>query len=79
MVSTVTAVQAALRPVASWLARRTTRSDTSSGADAGEQALGGAPRALDRLLAQIVDHLVVDAVGGAAQRQLAQARSGCRG
>ena len=40
--------------------------------DAGEQALGGRPRAFDRLLAQIVDHLVVDAVRGAAQRQFAQ-------
>ena len=40
--------------------------------DAGEQALGGRPRAFDRLLAQVVDHLVVDPVGGAAQRQFAQ-------
>ena len=41
-------------------------------ADAGEQALGGAPGPFDRLLAQIVDHLVVDPVRGAAQRQFAQ-------
>ena len=62
----------ALRPVASWLARRTTRSETSSAPDAGEQALGRRPRTFDRLLAQIVDHLVVDAIGRAAQRQFAQ-------
>ena len=43
-------------------------------ANAGEQAFGRGPRTLDRLLAQVVDHLVVDAVGGAAQRQLAQRR-----
>ena len=43
-------------------------------ADAGEQALGRRPRTLDRLLAQIVDHLIVDAIGGAAQRQFAQRR-----
>ena len=41
-------------------------------ADAGEQALRGGPRALDRLLAQIVDHLVVDPVGRAAEREFAQ-------
>ena len=43
-------------------------------ADASEQALRRRPRTLDRLLAQIVDHLVVDAIGGAAQRQFAQRR-----
>ena len=43
-------------------------------ADAGEQALGRRPGSFDRLLAQIVDHLVVDPLGGAAQRQLAQRR-----
>ena len=47
-------------------------------ADAGEQALGGAPRAFDRLLAEIVDHLVVDPVGRAAERQFAQRRQRCR-
>ena len=43
-------------------------------ANASEQALGRRPRTLDRLLAQIVDHLIVDAIGGAAQRQFAQRR-----
>ena len=43
-------------------------------ADASEQALGRRPRTLDRLLAQVVDHLIVDAIGGAAQRQFAQRR-----
>ena len=42
--------------------------------NASEQALGRRPRAFDRLLPQIVDHLVVDAIGGAAQRQFAQGR-----
>ena len=42
--------------------------------DASEQALRRGPRAFDRLLAQIVDHLIVDAIGGAAQRQFAQRR-----
>ena len=42
--------------------------------DASEQALRRRPRALDRLLPQVVDHLVVDAIGGAAQRQFAQSR-----
>ena len=41
-------------------------------ADADQDALCRWPGALDGLLAQIVDHLVVDAVGGAAQRQFAQ-------
>ena len=40
--------------------------------DTGEQALGGRPGTFDRLLAQIVDHLVVDPVRGAAQREFAQ-------
>ena len=40
--------------------------------DADEQALGGRPRAFDDVLAQEVDHLVVDPVGRAAQRQFAQ-------
>ena len=43
-------------------------------ANASEQALGRGPRAFDRLLPQIVDHLVVDATGGAAERQFAQRR-----
>ena len=47
--------------------------------DAGEQALGSAPGALDRLLPQIIDHLVVDPIGGAAERELPAARSDCRG
>ena len=47
--------------------------------DAGEQALGGRPRTFDRFLAQIVDHLVVDPVRGAAQRQLAQRGQIARG
>ena len=40
--------------------------------DAGEQALRRRPRALDRFLAQIVDHLVVDPLSGAAKRELPQ-------
>ena len=40
--------------------------------DAGEQPLGGRPRTFDRLLSEVVDHLVVDPVRRAAQRQLAQ-------
>ena len=43
-------------------------------ANASEQALRRRPRTLDRLLPQIVDHLVVDAIGGAAERQFAQRR-----
>ena len=74
MVSTVTAIQSALRPVASWLARRMTRLRHVVRANAGEQAFGRRPRTLDRLLAEIVDHLVVDAIGGAAQSQFAQSR-----
>ena len=42
--------------------------------DASEKPLGGAPRALDRLFAQIVDDFVVDTVGGAAQGKLAKRR-----
>ena len=42
------------------------------GADADQQPLGGLPGAFDRILLEIVDHLVVDAVGGAAQRHLAK-------
>ena len=42
------------------------------GADAYEQPLRRLPRPLDRVLAQIVDHLVVDPRGGAPQGQLAQ-------
>jgi hypothetical protein len=42
--------------------------------DTSQQALGSGPRAFDRFLTQIVDHLVVDPIGGAAQRQLAQRR-----
>ena len=47
--------------------------------DADEQALGGLPRALDRALAQLLDHLVVDPRRGAAQRDLAQRREVAQG
>jgi hypothetical protein len=39
--------------------------------DAREEALRRGPRTLDRLLPQVVDHLIVDAISGAAQRQFA--------
>ena len=42
------------------------------GAHAGEEALRGGPGAFDGSLAEIVDHLIVDTIGGAPQRQLAQ-------
>ena len=69
-----TTSQGALRPEARRAAVRTTFSDKRIGADADQQPLGGLPRAFDGVLLQIVDHLVVDAVGGAAQRHLAQRR-----
>ena len=49
------------------------------GVDAGEQALRGGPGSLDRLLAQIVDHLVVDPVGRTAEREFAQRGQGAGG
>ena len=42
--------------------------------DADQQALGRLPRPLDRALAQMLDHLVVDARRRAPQRELAQRR-----
>ena len=43
-------------------------------ADADQQSFGGRPRAFDRVLAEIIDHLIVDALGGAAQGEFAQRR-----
>ncbi len=43
-----------------------------TGTDADEEPLGGPPDAGDRLLFTVTAHLQVDAVGGRAQRQLAQ-------
>ena len=42
------------------------------GADADEDALGRRPGAFDGVLAQIDDHLVVDPIGRAPERELAQ-------
>ena len=63
-----------MRPLASRLPARTTVSDERIGADADEDALGRRPRPLDGVLAQIDDHLVIDPIGGAPERQLAQGR-----
>ncbi len=41
---------------------------------ADEQSLCRVPRSFDGILLEVVDHLVVDPVGGAAQRQFAQRR-----
>ena len=43
-------------------------------ADADQQSFGGGPRAFDRVLAEIIDHLIVDALGGSAQGEFAQRR-----
>ena len=42
--------------------------------DADQEALGSLPRSLDRALAQVFDHLVVDPRRRAAQREFAQRR-----
>ena len=42
------------------------------GADADQQPIGRRPGALDRVAAQVVDHLAVDPLGGAAQGEFAQ-------
>ncbi len=44
------------------------------GADADQQALAAGPGPFDGVLLEIIDHLVVDPVGGAPERQLAQRR-----
>ncbi|MCY1231016.1 hypothetical protein D9M72_434520 [compost metagenome] len=44
------------------------------GTDADEQALAARPNAFDRILLEVVDHLVVDPVGRAPERQFAQCR-----
>ncbi len=41
------------------------------GSHTGDQALGGAPGTLDRLLPEVVNHLIIDPVRRPAQRQLA--------
>ncbi len=69
-----TTSQGALRPDASRAAVRTTFSESASGPDAHQQPLCRLPRSFDGVLLQVVDHLVVDPVGGAAQRQFAQRR-----
>ena len=61
------------------LAARTTSIDSASGPDADQQALGGLPRPLDRVLAQLFDHLVVDPRRRAAQRDFAQRREIAQG
>ena len=43
-------------------------------ADADQDALAGRPRPLDRVGLHFVEQLLVDALGGAAQRQFAQRR-----
>ena len=43
-----------------------------AGADAGEQGIPGLPDRRDELVAPVLQHLVVDPVGRAAQRQFAQ-------
>ena len=50
------------------------RSDARVLVDADQHALARRPGTLDGVGAHVVDHLLVDALGGAAQRQLAQAR-----
>ena len=77
--SMVTAVQAALKLVASWAARRTTRSETSSAPTQASSRSEAAQGPSIAFCAQIVDHLVVDPVGGPAKRQFPQRRQVARG
>ena len=45
---------------------------TGTRADAGEQRIPGLPDWRDKLIAPVLQHLVIDPVGSAAQRQFAQ-------
>ena len=56
------------------LAARTTVSDVFVATDANQQPLRRRPWPLDALLTQLREHLLIDAVGRAPQRQLAQRR-----
>ena len=67
-------VQRALSPEASRLAVRTTLLGQFVRPDTDQESLASRPRAFDGTLAQEIDHLVIDPIGGAAQRQFAQRR-----
>ena len=71
--STVTAIHGASITSARRLAARTIEG-VAVGADAGQDAFARRPRPLDRLRLHVLDQVGIDALGGAAQGQLAQRR-----
>ena len=66
------AVQGALQPVGQPLGVADQLGRTLAAMDAGQQPLARGPGAGEAVRAHVLDHLVVDALGRAAQRQLAQ-------
>ena len=71
-VSTYATIHSARRVSAKRLAARTTRTECGLGPDAGDDALRDRPGRADGVIAHVVAHLHVHAVGGAAQGQLAE-------
>ena len=70
--------QLGLEPVGGALGGAHGVGGTGAGIEADDHALAGRPRAGDGVLAHVAQHLVVDPLGGAPQRQLAQRREVAR-